>query len=465
MLQFQPFRALIVLMAALVLSACGGGGGGGASSSLSPSTVYAGPISGFGSVIVNGVRFDTVGSSMVDDDGNEITREDLRLGMTVTVKGDADDSTLRGTATQLSLTHGTSGVISTIDKDNDTLTLLGQTVTTDPATAYQGVAAFDSLNVGDLIEVYGVIQADGSLLATLIEKKSVINAIRLMGRMTGLDPQTSTFMVGTLVVDYGSANVTGTLAEGKLVKIKAGAGALSGNVLTAESVKVAEGAALGVPVAAGAYLKIKGVADSAPVNGVLTVSGVPVDVSKAVLDGGVAIAAGQYMEVKGTWSGTILEATKVEFEGYDSDRNELYGPVTSVTTVGSQTLAVINGVTVDVSLATFEHGSLAGLLPGSYVEIKGFVQGDILIATRIELKNGGEAQGYVYEAYGLISDFVSVANFKVNGLVVDASAAKFEDGTAASLANNVYVEIKGAQNASGVFIATKVEIKTMRQDG
>ena len=45
-------------------------------------------------------------------------------------------------------------------------------------------------------------------------------------------------------------------------------------------------------------------------------------------------------------------------------------------------------------------------------------------------------------------------------MLVDASSARFEDGTASNLVNGAYVEIKGAQNANGVFVATKVEFKS-----
>jgi len=121
----------------------------------------------------------------------------------------------------------------------------------------------------------------------------------------------------------------------------------------------------------------------------------------------------------------------------------------------------VHGVTVNVSGAVFSNGKgVADLVVGRYVEVKGQVVDGVLIATRIEIKTGGEANGFDFEDHGVISDFVSASNFKVNGVTVDASSARFEDGTSANLANGAYVEIKGALNASGVFVATKVEFKT-----
>lgn len=455
----------LILTTTLFLAACGGGGdsssgsGGTPAADASSAAVYSGPITGFGSVIVNGVRFDTVGAQIVDDDDNkELKLQDLALGMTVAVDGEANESTLVGKALKIAMSHGTAGSITAIDKTNLTLTLLGQTVKTSATTVFKGVASLAALQVGDVVEAHGTVQADNSLLATLIEKKTVPFTVRLMGRMSALNASAKTFQVGSLTVSYSAATVTGVLGDGKLVKVKAAQGPVA-NVLAAASVKVAEGAANGLPVTAGAVLKLKGVAESAPVNGLLKVSGTPVDISKAVIEGGATIAAGQVLQVKGTWNGTVLLATKVEREGDGSIRNELYGVVSSVSTTGSQTFVTVNGVKVNVTLAAFEHGSLALLAVGSYVEIKGFVQGDALVATKIELKGGSAAQGARHEHFGVISNFLSTSNFKVNGITVDASGAKFERGTAANLANGVYVELKGAQNASGVFVAAEVEVK------
>jgi hypothetical protein len=457
-----PFAAIAV---ALSVVACGGGGGDSSSSSgtVTPTaSVYSGSISGFGSVIVNGVRFGTVGATTVDDDGAEVRLDDLRIGMRVTVSGSADDSTGRGTATKLSLSHGTTGAITSIDTSADTLVLLGQTVTTDASTIYEGVTAFDLLEVGDVIEVYGVLQSDNTVLATLIETKSAPTGIRLVGRMSALDTTAKTFSVGGITVNYTSATVTGNLGNGKRVKIKAASDALVGSVLTATSVKVNEGAANGETVAANTYLKLEGVVETLPdSNGLLTVSGTPVNVSSAT---GKAIitAVGQLIEVKGTWDGSVLQATKVEAEDESNDRNELFGAVSELQpSSGIPTAIVVHGVTVDVSSAVFTNGkTAANLAVGSYVEIKGYVVGDVLVATKVELKTGSDAAGREFEDYGVISEFSSASSFRVDGVLVDASSARFEDGTASNLVNGAYVEIKGAQNASGVFVATKVEFKS-----
>ncbi len=472
MKRMQPIFGLTILAlaSALTLTACGGGGSSVSDSSIKDTTtlssaVYSGPIMGKGSVVVNGMRFSSVGAEMVDDDAQSVGLDQLQLGMTVRVSGDVDESTQQGTANRLELVHGSRGLLTTVDVSAGTLTLLGQTVHTNTATGYQGVTGMSQLTAGKTeVEVYGALQADGSMLATLIEVKAAVTTWHLIGLVDNLNTATNSFQVGTLTINYNPTTVSGALGNGKQVKVKA-ASAPFGNVLTASSVLVSNaGSVYGASFATGALLKLKGVANAAPANGVFNLSGTPVNVSKAVIKGGAgAIAAGKFIEVKGNWDGSTLQATTVELEDYRENtiggRNELYGAVSSV----NGTTVIVDGVTVDLRNAVFQHGTLQQVVVGSYVEIKGNLAGNILNATKVELKTTNAANGISYEQYGAISGFKSVSSFRLNGLDVDASQARFEHSSAASLANGIYVEIKGAQNSSGVFIASKVEIKAKNE--
>ena len=81
--RFQSKLLVLLMAAAGLLSACGGGGGG---NTVTPTAaaLSSGTISGLGSIIVNGVRYETVGSQVLDaDDGNTVITTPLRMGMTV----------------------------------------------------------------------------------------------------------------------------------------------------------------------------------------------------------------------------------------------------------------------------------------------------------------------------------------------------------------------------------------------
>src|SRR5690349_21667234 len=91
---FFQFAAIAALVAG-----CGGGGDAGAPSfggaGATASSFAAGPITGFGSVIVRGVRFDDSKAKVSDDDGVETTKDALKLGMNAEVHAGkiSDDGT------------------------------------------------------------------------------------------------------------------------------------------------------------------------------------------------------------------------------------------------------------------------------------------------------------------------------------------------------------------------------------
>ena len=426
-------RAALGVASTLLITACGGGGNDLSTPTPTPTplaaaAVYAGSIAGFGSVIVNGMRFSSVGAELVDDDSQAIRLQDLAIGMTVRVSGDADDSTQLGTARKLEVVRGTRGAVTAVDLGAGTLTVLGQVVRTDTATAFQGLANLAALTVGQVVEVYGSTQADGSLLATLVETKAVLGGVRLVGVVQLLNAPAATFQVGNLTVKYDTALVTGVLRDGQSVRVRAA---------------------------------------NEPVNGQFQISGTTVDLSQAQIKssgGATGIVAGQVMEVKGLWNGTLLQATDIELEGYRESqvggRHELYGAISSL----NGSMAVVNGVIVDLARGRFEHGSLAQVAVGSYVEIKGNLLGNVLQANKVELKSAATANGVSYEQFGPVSGFVSMADFQLNGLQVDASRARFEHIGAAGLANGVYVEVKGVQDSRGVFLASKLELKSQAHD-
>ena len=70
------------------LAACGGGGGGDANAAT-PSNFAQGSIEGFGSIIVNGVRYDETQARVSSDEGATLASEALKLGMVVEVLASA----------------------------------------------------------------------------------------------------------------------------------------------------------------------------------------------------------------------------------------------------------------------------------------------------------------------------------------------------------------------------------------
>jgi hypothetical protein len=96
------FLMLLAISLSAILSGCGDGGGGGGGNSTTPGTtpsssatttavVSTGPITGFGSVILNGIEFETTQAEIKVED--QVVREDeLRIGMRVAVEGVRDNN-------------------------------------------------------------------------------------------------------------------------------------------------------------------------------------------------------------------------------------------------------------------------------------------------------------------------------------------------------------------------------------
>ncbi len=92
----------------------------------------------------------------------------------------------------------------------------------------------------------------------------------------------------------------------------------------------------------------------------------------------------------------------------------------------------------------------AGLANGSRVEVRGTLAaaGGPMTATFLEIEPGFSAsEGEHVELEGIVTDFVSMSNFKVNGVQVDASAL-----TGVTFANGMKVEIEGTM-VGGVLVA------------
>src|SRR5690554_5548473 len=151
-----------------IFSACGGGGGGGigiADGGIRGTGSSVGPVSGFGSVFVNGVKFETDGE-VISNDG--IEREDqLEEGMILRIdgdwrddgSGDADtveyDDTFRGPVSDVQQILDADGAVDAV-----TFTIYGQPLVVDKQTVTKRTT-LATLTNGDFVRVSGWRQPDG----------------------------------------------------------------------------------------------------------------------------------------------------------------------------------------------------------------------------------------------------------------------------------------------------------------
>jgi len=162
----KPTTNLTTLAAALslttVLVACGGGGGSTDIAGIGGSGfVSSGTITGFGSVFVNGVKFETNTASF-DIEGVPGTQEDLALGMVVKVNGTINPDGITGVATKIIFDDDLQGPVSGYPTDTTnlttaTFTVMNTSVQIDRRTTHfdadNGGINFDDIANGDMVEL------------------------------------------------------------------------------------------------------------------------------------------------------------------------------------------------------------------------------------------------------------------------------------------------------------------------
>jgi len=392
-------------LSAAALVACGGGGGdagGDSTVQVTPPTTPSasiasvdGTITGFGSVIIDGQRFDDsvakVAIANRPDAQTAGTLGDLHTGMRV--QGELKDGVLQNLVVNFAL----AGTVGAVDTTAGTLTVFGQTIKTTTAgqlpTVFEGFSALSQLAVGDLVKVSGTVASDGSITATRIERKPKdgTELFRLSGAVQGLDTTAKTFAL------VGNSSVTVSYADAKLLPT-------------------------GAVIENGKLVSV--VATTAPTT-----------------SGGKSVLAASVVEVK---------ARKLP----DSSDTTVGGPINDFKSLGSLR---IGDVVVDASTATLKEGTVAAdVVNGAQAQAHGTVKDGVMKADWLRVfKNDTALKALLI---GQVTDYVSLANFTLRGTVVDASAARFTKGTAADVAAGAWVQVTGQLTSAGVK-ATEIAVQ------
>ena len=410
-------------LVAACLVACGGGGTSTASNgsgngsgvgSGGTGSFTTGSISGFGSVIVNGIRYDDTGISPSSQDGDSVSA--LKLGMVIDVEGGSTAQVTKSSGEVQTVAKATSIKVGfellgplkplLIDTTNGTLEVLGQQVQVTVDTFFEPDADLSSLKTNlscPNVKVYGFPRAGTSYTATRIE---CVSALPTHFRVRGL--------VGAV----GGGNVT----------INGHAYPLAGNVTAPQVGQVvrallrndASNTVVGFanevrPLSQPRDARIEGIVSSyAPSTGTFSINGVPVKVDSATTlqPANLALgAANLRVEVRGQLVDGVLKATWVEEEddryvapgggggGYppvSGDREiELHGTVAKLNTslkcfeTRGVKVCYTSGVTRfdgggEGDLATLSNGL------GPNVEVKGVRSssgGYVVQASRIRFSN------------------------------------------------------------------------------
>ena len=382
------------LVASALLAACGGGGGDAGSVNNNPTTApssYAqGAITGFGSVIVGGVRYDDSSATVSDEDGNALASSALKLGVMVQVDAGNVDR-VANTAKAMGFRVGAEvlGPVAAINVAAATVVVLGQTVTVTSSTVFDSTLAggLAALTAGAVVEVHGIAGTTaGSITATRIEAKTAVTAYRVRGTVAALNTTAKTFTLGTALISYAglaAADVPAALANGLVVRAVVQTVQLNGAwVATA-----LRGGKRAPDVTTDAH--VEGTISVFTSSTSFEIAGLKVDATNATFpDGKTGVVLGARVEVTGTVTAGVLVATKVEVEeARDGGQRplELHGTMSNLNAT-DKTFA-LRGVTVWFGgTVTYTGGTVADLANGKTVEVFGVLSAD---RTRLEAKRIG----------------------------------------------------------------------------
>lgn len=456
-----------------LLIGCGSGGGGASTGTASGSTAASGTITGFGSVFVNGKKFETNGASVMVDGQpipsctvNSVEQCGLKEGMTVKVSGSFSGSS--HSASTITQEDTVEGPITNVDVPNSRFEVLGQIVLVDENTKFDSGVSLNNLAAGQVVEVSGFVKSDGIIGASFIERKALTGGCSLAlvcevkGTIKSHAHGTTSFQIGNLTVNYGAAGVdigdmpppSGSNWNGLFGEVKGTS--LSGATLTATKVE---------PENQG----VGNVVDEFEVEGFVTQAG---SASGNIIDftigttqvrttastefrGGTVdeIVVGAKMSAEGRFDGATLIAKHVKFQ----DSVKLEG---NIATINGNTFTIVGlpGVTVTVNSQTEGGNNLSDM---NHVRVRGRLgSSNSVIATRVDVRSStpdddvdlqGPVQGESDENLTILGVTVvtSVPNFSFEG-IDDQSISRAAFFNAVEV--GTLVKVKGRLDNSGVTV-------------
>jgi len=334
LLKRHKFSGILAATAAILLIGCSGGESGTGMQASSQQTTV-GVITGFGSVFVNGVEFDT-NQAAVSIDGVPSSESSLSVGMVVTVNGSVNSDGVTGTAISVATRTEVKGMVlaTNITGGTGTISVMGQTVKISNDTKFKsevtGILTIDQLVANSsIVEVSGFTDGQGNIYATYVKELASGGEVKLHGAIQDLTgtSDNSTFRIGTVTFTFNNVDTQFH------------------------------------------------------------------DVTQAQLVNGMYV----YVEGVNTGSTTPLLASKISREQYaDSEGSEyeLEGVVTDISNLGGGEFKVNNGISIRFDASTsFEHGIQSDIQLEATIEVGGSVQADgSILADKISFRKESDME-------------------------------------------------------------------------
>jgi hypothetical protein len=459
-LKLYRVRLILAFMTMFILLAsCGGGtsvagvGSGGTGS---------GVVTGFGSLIVDGIRRNDTGAIYTSEADQEGA---ATMSMTSAMLGQSAEFSYDngGNITSVMMSPEIVGPVTAVNSTS--ITVLGFTITANtdatlgPVTNFVGYASLADIQATDWVEIHGLSKIDylGNpyLQATLIVLKPAATGVRLGGIVKSYDPTAGSFMLGNETVTVASATTirpTGmALADGQLVTVWSNSVPTT-NTISASTIRIKR------PALASGNVTLSGPISNFISNADFQLRNVKIDASTATMTPSSAtLANGEYIVVAGSFDATTNKLTASSVTVFTSSAPtavEVHGMVANFVSTSSFS---VRGVVIDASGATVTGtGALTQLANGVFVEIHGPVVNNVVQATTvtfIALKPNLAPIGSIIEIGGIVDTYDSLTgvftlklldNTTVNGSL--ATSTIYRNGTVSDFAVGQSASIIGPFN-------------------
>ena len=475
-------RNFLLVISTVFLQACGGGSGNSTIPTAAPppptavtstSITTTGVITAFGSVFVNGVEYETDSAEIESDD--EIADEaDLKVGQIVTLVGSINSDGITGTAESVKYHDRVEGPITSIDRN--TLVVLGQTIIIDAGTVFDDniiTQSVSGLSVGDVIEVSGFPNSNGDVVASYVELNAPGGEFELVGIVSNLDTNNSTFDIGSQSIDFSGAvfdNFEGAeLADGNQIEVKGSNFGPDGELM-AVKVELEND-----DFSENDEVEVEGLISRFDSETNFDVSGTSITTTSTTeYESGTStdLALDVKVEVEGSISSAgILVATKVQFKHQENTRIE--ATVDSVDP-GSNQLVMLGITIVTTATTQLEDDSdiddmffnLDKISTGDFLEVRGKLEDDgTVTATRLERDDTDDessVRGSVQSSDGSASLVIAGVTIQTNSLTVyrDASETSMtQTEFFAAARERVEVKAKGLETDTSELTAMELELE------
>jgi len=191
-------------------------------------TGIVGTITGFGSLLINGLTVDFDQETVITNDGVLAAEEALKIGQVVAIEATTRGGKLQ--ARSIAIANAVSGPITAVVASGNQIEVLGQTVSLEPNSLKTPAPV--SLRAGHWITVSGLRNAQGTIVASRVSPRVVGGRISVRGPVAART--TTGFTIGRLSVVAPAA--TRSVTPGRTILA---VGALTSAGLRAARVEVA----------------------------------------------------------------------------------------------------------------------------------------------------------------------------------------------------------------------------------